>query len=1278
MKGIQRMKNIPEFNAEYAQVVEYIFDSDLAKKTFQDPPFKNYNNILRETLSAIDRLSDNCHMPEFTNHALPHICSVIKRASEWGVNSGWIEKISSQECGYLLLALVIHDIGMLSQDSSHLPDNKKIDSKKGMSEISTWVRKTHVERLEKLYFSIVADQSEGIEGSIKLVIEMASTHSVWPWDARFDVSTDLCKKNNVNKENILSLCAVIAVTDLLDEDSNRCDTITLIKHKHGTIDNISHWIRHALTVNVSAVENKKIKIKFRKLPNLPSDFINVYQTLRNHYRLIKLYNSRLCHIGGEIDGVEFDPSDKVDYSDSISESLSIWNTHIELKNNITRRIMDTFMPEAKGIYIDNISEKNIKAIGMETISYPQNNHTETIEEQLVAEASATNIYEILNHLKQKTETAYLDGKMGTVRHLCYLAIEALENARVTPSIRNIYWVLSYMTVAFRKTMDIQKLDDLYAERTAKKAKVTKDNFSYKVLFDFVISLFDLDFSDKSLNENLVECKKIKPSELEDDLPTALLIETISNFLHFVDEGRALDFVSNIIANIKDSHKIVFQMLESVKRRLVYQKLIFSKDDFVIPASTAGVLEWNAYAWRCFYDNNWVDLEKSINILMQKINSNDESFTALIGLINMVSGHIDMQNYNRFSNFQSSKYQKYQRLESELPINTYIEEMCREIEIRIMKIHDDPRKASQDRRELFRYIIHLEAYSKKYWNLGLYLNAQKYMLEFACSMTLYRSDSGAYSGFADWGKNCSISAIKTLKSKCVDDETKKDIIGIIENKCPKTFNEIYDYIIEQSQKAEWFNCLEWLEILEDNIPDKKIDMLIKWTVNFAEFSKEVKYRYNLYQFNYLEPVFKNYKLSEQQWELLQPICNSLLRNSATTRTCEKLCFSILEAMPLQRCVNTLSQIVDQYNGDGDIENLHTIIYNLSVTRNEFLPHGVEILKTLDMKIQKPDIKEFISYLETPVIAEREDFDEKDIFEHFTRDLNALAVTNVYSSHGNMYFYYTNINWNKAKKRFINKIFSTFEKFIKSNENLYDSYFSEALLIMKTIVSRLSEDYKKRYITFILELIKCNYKTQKNLMSRSVSTPMSSAIFKDSIGDYQTYAYAYTLSEFCRYMNYEQLYDSIEWTIAKIPESSNQFLYYYSYFASYCFITQNNNVKQLSYTALMMLKTCVDLQGDHHVAVTGIIKGIEHLLQHDDEKDSPMIKRVFGKKNKPYINFIVWLIKSAAKSFDFELRLRSATLIKLFENNKIKDLQKEFEEERQLLSQDSRKSIRNILN
>lgn len=76
--------------------------------------------------------------------------------------------------------------------------------------------------------------------------------------------------------------------------------------------------------------------------------------------------------------------------------------------------------------------------------------------------------------------------------------------------------------------------------------------------------------------------------------------------------------------------------------------------------------------------------------------------------------------------------------------------------------------------------------------------------------------------------------------------------------------------------------------------------------------------------------------------------------------------------------------------------------------------------------------------------------------------------------------------------------------------------------------------------------------------------------------------------------------------------------------------------------------IDIQVNLLEAVTIIIKRIEHTLQHNDEKDILMIKKVFEKKNKPYIDFIVWLIKYT-KSFDFELRLRCVALIKLFENS-----------------------------
>ena len=116
------MKEIPDFDIELSQAVDYILGSGLARRAFAAPPFKNYVNILTELIRSIDRLADNCHMPEFTNHAMPHVLSMVKRGSEWGESDGWLEPASPKEAACLLMAMVIHDMGMVSQDSRNLPD----------------------------------------------------------------------------------------------------------------------------------------------------------------------------------------------------------------------------------------------------------------------------------------------------------------------------------------------------------------------------------------------------------------------------------------------------------------------------------------------------------------------------------------------------------------------------------------------------------------------------------------------------------------------------------------------------------------------------------------------------------------------------------------------------------------------------------------------------------------------------------------------------------------------------------------------------------------------------------------------------------------------------------------------------------------------------------------------------------------------------------------------------------------------------------------------------
>ncbi len=219
------MKEIPDFDIELAQATDYILRCPLANKAFSCPPFQNFANIVTDTIRWIDQLADNCHMPEFTNHALPHICSIVKRASEWGESDGWLKDTTPQEAGYLLIALLIHDIGMLSQDSRDIPEEQKLQHLKGLSDISGWVRRTHVIRIEMLVKNFLAyytEQDPSLTSHLDVIIGMAQSHSKWPWEPDFVTNREQIASLGLDAERIGALNAVIAVCDLLDEDSKRC------------------------------------------------------------------------------------------------------------------------------------------------------------------------------------------------------------------------------------------------------------------------------------------------------------------------------------------------------------------------------------------------------------------------------------------------------------------------------------------------------------------------------------------------------------------------------------------------------------------------------------------------------------------------------------------------------------------------------------------------------------------------------------------------------------------------------------------------------------------------------------------------------------------------------------------------------------------------------------------------------------------------------------------------------------------------------------------------
>lgn len=105
--------NLPDFNLEAREVINFVFSLHLTRKAMHST-WPGLPNLISDLLLEIDRLADSCQLPEFTDHGLPHICSVIKRINDWGLDSGWLRNISEREAVILLLSIILHDVGMIS------------------------------------------------------------------------------------------------------------------------------------------------------------------------------------------------------------------------------------------------------------------------------------------------------------------------------------------------------------------------------------------------------------------------------------------------------------------------------------------------------------------------------------------------------------------------------------------------------------------------------------------------------------------------------------------------------------------------------------------------------------------------------------------------------------------------------------------------------------------------------------------------------------------------------------------------------------------------------------------------------------------------------------------------------------------------------------------------------------------------------------------------------------------------------------------------------------
>lgn len=339
---------LPDPNTTLHHARDFIFGCGLTRKALESPR-PRLANLVADLLDATYKLSQACHLPEFTDHGLPHLCSIVDRVSRWGVPNNpkltLPNVLEPDDAADLLFAILVHDLGMLSQKPEDLPQpNPPRFDPSQWANHANWVRSTHVMRLPRLLPRLLVPYSNDYKplfdsnnrASLIPAIEIAQAHQVWPWEWKGDWASTRRR----------ALAAVVSVADLLDEDAGRCDTETLLEHRGGDELNRAHWLRHALTADRLLIVEGAINVQIRRPPRTGDLTKPVYSALRNHFRLISLYEQDLKFIGAEVKNINLNPSTGVPVGEALT--LDNWDAIAGFANEsaLCFQLMRTFMPEA--------------------------------------------------------------------------------------------------------------------------------------------------------------------------------------------------------------------------------------------------------------------------------------------------------------------------------------------------------------------------------------------------------------------------------------------------------------------------------------------------------------------------------------------------------------------------------------------------------------------------------------------------------------------------------------------------------------------------------------------------------------------------------------------------------------------------------------------------------------------------------------------------------------------------------------------------------------------
>ncbi len=331
--------------------IEHILSSRLCRKAVETNLIQRDGcpcaaNFLRELLEEIERLARHCQLAEFTEHGLPHLASLVERVGTWTRADGkrLLDILTTDEACLLSVAILMHDMGMLAQREDDLDERDRTRYASSFADLPSWIRRTHIFRVHGIVNRLMKNEYPEFikDHTFRLVASLARSHAYWPGEEGYQELERCSKAAGFDPKRINGIAAILAVVDLLDEDSGRCDSMTLFANKAGNLMNRAHWLRHLLTADKLHIEEGKVRVQIRVPSNLHGRIDSAVESLRNHLRSAEVYNELLSTLGASISIHFLDPV----CSDSVPDEPPLQWLLCEPEVHLMRTFPEEIMPPA--------------------------------------------------------------------------------------------------------------------------------------------------------------------------------------------------------------------------------------------------------------------------------------------------------------------------------------------------------------------------------------------------------------------------------------------------------------------------------------------------------------------------------------------------------------------------------------------------------------------------------------------------------------------------------------------------------------------------------------------------------------------------------------------------------------------------------------------------------------------------------------------------------------------------------------------------------------------